>query len=144
MQINISTKAILGVVGTIALAVSSWFAVGHIDHGNRLARLEDSDANDIRQDAELTEIRATMRDLIRLSSELSGHSHHGPLLPLLAASEDHGDDAGPPETPVEEVEPQVLSEEYGEFRSEQADLETILRGRGIKPAVKAFPNQADR
>jgi hypothetical protein len=137
MQITISTKAVLSVVGTVALGVASWFAIGHIEHGNRLSRLEDSDANDQRQDGELAEIRATMRDLIKLTAELAGHSHDG-TEPPPAVAEEVVEDAHAHE---EEEMADQLPEEYGEFRHEQADLETILRSRGIAPTKKGTPNQ---
>jgi hypothetical protein len=138
MQINISTKAVLSIVGTVALGTASWFALGHIEHGNRLTRLEDSDANDVRQDEELAEVRATMRDLIRLTAELAGHNHTGMESVTVA-------DPSPEVVDDHAHEAATMPEEYGEFRMEEADLESIMRGRGIEPALKAAPNQpADR
>lgn len=140
MQITISTKAVLGFAATALLGVGSWFAVGHIEYGNRLSRLEDSAQNDARQDSELTEVRATMRDLIRLTAELAARDS-GPLLaPTLPPATAATTNPPPADTPGERPE-DALEPEYGEFRMEQADLESILRSRGIKPTEKRLRDQ---
>lgn len=133
MKIEISTKAMLSAVATVALGVTSWMVLGHIEYGNRLTRLEDSDSNDERQDQELAEIRATMRDLIRLTAELAAthpdsHEGHEPVSVIDAS-----------DSPV--IDGEMLEPEYGNFRVEQADLESILRGRGIEPAEKRLSDK---
>ena len=138
MQINISGKALAAAAGTALLGVASWLLLGHIDHGNRLVSLETSDANDARQDAELAEVRATMRDLIRLTAELAGHDHDGSPVETSAPMEEPLADVGYADDHDHDG---ALPEEYGDFRTEQADLESILRGRGIEPAAK---NQLDQ
>lgn len=127
MQINVSTKAVLGAFGTVLLGVASWFAVGHIELTSRVTALESDAKEDARQDEELREIRKTMQDMVVLFF----HEHAGPV-------------HGMPETASDGVEDIAeASFEYGgedadeAFSAVQMDLESALRGKGIEPAKKA-------
>lgn len=134
MQINISTKAVLGVIGTALLGVAGWFAIGHIELGSRVTALESSRAENARQDEELREIRKTMQDMVVLFF----HEHQAPLHggPVAETAEDHA------EAPVPVTEP-FNFENAGDadeaFNAVQADLEHALRNNGLEPARKAIP-----
>jgi hypothetical protein len=138
MQINVSTKAVLGTLGTVLLGVASWFAVGHIDLGSRVKVLESDAQEDARQDEELREIRKTMQDMVVLFF----HEHQA--MPL------HGDPMA--EEMVEDAASEPVEEPFdfeGEgdadeaFSAVQMDVESALRGNGLEPARKASPPKRD-
>lgn len=116
MQFNVSGKLVGGALGTIAVSFIGWLAHGNIENSQRIRVLESDTKTDTRQDRELADIRATVRDLIRLAS-----SAHSPV-PVSA----RGFEEDVPETDAE----------YEGFQREQSQLEDVLRHRGIQPAEK--------
>jgi len=143
MQINVSTKAVLGTLGTVLLGVASWFAVGHIELGSRVRVLESDVQEDARQDEELREIRKTMQDMVVLFfHEHTGPLHGDPSAELPAMAETEAEDAStPPEEPFSFEDAGDADEA---FSAVQMDVERALRGNGLEPARKAAPPIRDR
>lgn len=122
MQINVSTRALASLAGTVLLSYAGWLTLSHLEHRDRLTRLEHKHTVDTRQDVELRDLRATVMDavlMIRQSQEpgMAWLTSEGPTL----------EDA-PPSPPA--------PDEDDAYMAAQVSLENMLIERGLEPAPK--------
>lgn len=120
-------KVAVTVGAGLLLAVLTGFATDYIAMRERVTLLERDASADERQDAELQDLRATLRDVMLLSR-----------FSVAPTSVKVEPDVQPASAPA------AFESEYREFRDEQMDLETLLREKGLEPTEKPEPRERVR
>jgi len=132
-------KTIAGAAGALALAALTGFTADYISTRDTVKMLAADAATNARQDAELAELRGTLRDLMLLTRMGVLPAFTGSTAPVTE------DNAALPmaEPPIMDarpvIAPELEEESYEAFRTEQMDLEALMRERGLDPAAKPRP-----